>query len=172
MGISRRRLCSSGAALAVGGLAGCVGDSGAGGEESADGDGNGDWAWSGSLPVERVVQHHDPDCGCCGAYVDYLADHGFDVEVVETDDLEGVKHELSVPEDAWSCHTIEFGDYLVEGHVPLEAVEELFAEEPDVLGVAAPGMPQHSPGMGPPGDEPLPIAAFEGSGAVFEYVEV
>lgn len=166
MNIARRRLCTA-AALACGSFAGCLG-----GSDGSDGGSDDRWAWTGSLPIARVVQHNDPDCGCCSAYADYLRDHGIDVQVETTDDLEGVKRDLSVPEDAWSCHTIEFGDYLVEGHVPLEAVEELFAEEPDVLGVAAPGMPQHAPGMGPPGDESLSIAAFEESGAVFEYVEV
>ncbi|TYL39105.1 metal-binding protein [Natronococcus pandeyae] len=167
MTISRRQLCSTGAAFAVVGLAGCL----SGGDESAEGSGD-DWTWSGSLPVESVVQHHDPDCGCCSAYVEYLDDHGIDVQVEETRDLEGIKRDLSVPEDAWSCHTIEFGDYLVEGHVPLEAIETLFEDEPAVLGITAPGMPQHSPGMGPPGDEPLTIYSFEESGETAAYVDV
>lgn len=168
MTISRRRLCSAGAALAFVGIGGCLGGSDA---ESGGSNGN-EWAWSGSLPIETVVQHHDPDCGCCSAYVDYLDERGISVQVEETGDIEAVKRELSVPEDAWSCHTVEFGDYLVEGHVPLEAVETLFAEEPDILGIAAPGMPQYSPGMGSRGDEPLTISAFEEGGDVFEYVDI
>ncbi|WP_019991923.1 DUF411 domain-containing protein [Natronorubrum tibetense] len=164
MTITRRTLCASGATLALAGIAGCF-DLGA----SSDVD---DWNWSGSLPVERVVQHHDPSCGCCSEYVDYLETNGIDVRVAETADLEAVKRDLGVPADAESCHTLEFGDYLVEGHVPLEAVEELFENEPDVDGLTAPGMPQHSPGMGPPGDEPLQIYAFDDSGAVSEFTTV
>lgn len=162
MAITRRDLCSAGAALALVGASGCLGGS----------NGSEDWEWSGSLPVDSVVQHHDPSCGCCGEYVDYLETNGIDVQVEETGDLRSVKRDLGVPGDAESCHTIEFGDYVVEGHVPLEAIEQLFDEGADVDGIAAPGMPQHSPGMGPPGDDPLTIYAFDASGAVYEYTDV
>ena len=164
MSITRRRLCASGITLAGVSLAGCLGLGGSSDFES--------WAWSGSIPVESVVQHHDPSCGCCGEYVDYLEANDIGVKVEETDDLESVKRELGVPAGAGSCHTIEVGAYVVEGHVPLEAVEELFENEPDVDGLTAPGMPQHSPGMGPPGDEPLQIYAFDDSGAVSEFTAV
>ncbi len=60
----------------------------------------------------------------------------------------------------------------MEGHVPREAVERLFEEEPAALGVAAPGMPRYSPGTGPRGDEPLTISAFEETCDAFEYVDV
>ncbi|SDJ51419.1 DUF411 domain-containing protein [Natronorubrum texcoconense] len=163
MTITRRTLCASGATLALAGVAGCFD---LGGSSDAN-----DWAWSGSLPVDTVTQHHDPSCGCCSEYVDYLETNGIDVRVEATDDLDAVKRDLGVPADAESCHTLEFGDYLVEGHVPLEAVEELFENEPDVDGLTAPGMPQHSPGMGPPGDEPLQIYAFDES-AVSEFTTV
>ncbi|WP_049927508.1 DUF411 domain-containing protein [Halopiger goleimassiliensis] len=130
------------------------------------------WAWSGTLPVETVVQHYDPSCSCCSRYASYLEDHGLAVEREETDDRGAVLNELGVPDDAASCHTVEVGSYLVEGHVPLEAVEELLAEEPDVDGIAAPGMPRNSPGMGPPGDEPLSIYSFDESGTVSEFTTV
>ncbi|SIS04362.1 DUF411 domain-containing protein [Natronorubrum thiooxidans] len=168
MTMTRRRLCSVGAALALVGASGCLG-----GDETETGGSNGDeWTWSGALPVESVVQHHDPSCGCCHEYVDYLERHEIDVQVESTDNLEAVKREFGVPEAAMSCHTIEVGDYLVEGHVPLEAIEELLADEPAVDGISAPGMPQYSPGMGPRGDEPLTIYAFETSGEFSEYTTV
>ncbi len=46
-----------------------------------------------------------------------------------------------------SCHTAVIADYFVEGHVPIEAVEKLLSEKPDVDGIALPGMPQGSLGM-------------------------
>lgn len=178
--VTRRRLLAAGSAAAVAGIAGCLGG---GGSDDADGNGGADdesagdssaddWAWDGTLPVTSVVQHHDPSCGCCSEYVAYLERHGIDVQTEPTDDLESVKDDFSVPADAQSCHTVEVGDYLVEGHVPLEAIEPLLAEEPDVDGIAAPGMPQYAPGMGPRGDEPLTIYAFETGGAIEEYREV
>lgn len=175
MAISRRRLCSAGAVFALAGFGGCLdgvtdaNEPDTGGSNDSDGD---DWTWSGTLSVESVVQHHDPDCGCCSRYVDYLESNGLEVVVEPTGDIEAVKRDLGVPDDAASCHTVEFGDYLIEGHVPLEAVAELFDDEPDIDGLAAPGMPRYAPGMGPRGDDPLSIYAFDASGDVFEYTTV
>ena len=50
-----------------------------------------------------------------------------------------------------SCHTAEVDGYLIEGHVPAAAIERLLAEQPEAVGLALPGMPPDSPGMG--GDE-------------------
>jgi hypothetical protein len=56
-----------------------------------------------------------------------------------------------ISDEAASCHTAEVGGYLVEGHVPAAAIERLLVEQPDAVGLALPGMPPDSPGMG--GDE-------------------
>ena len=184
MKITRRRLCSAAVVAAVG-ASGCLdgsssdsADGSTGDDSASDGSETGelegelaDWAWAGTLPVDSVVQHHDPTCGCCAEYVAYLEAHDVDVRVEETDDLDAVKADHSIPEDAHGCHTVEVGEYLVEGHVPLEAVDELLAEEPDVHGISAPGMPQRSPGMGPRGDDPLSIYAFEESDESDEITE-
>ena len=169
MPVTRRRFCAVGATLASIGVAGCLG--GSGDEEPTEPETDA-WTWSGSLPVDAAVQYHDPSCGCCEEYVSYLETHGIDVEVSEVDDLGSVKTDLSVPDDVRSCHTTELGGYLIEGHVPLEAAEALFENDSDVLGIAAPGMPQNSPGMGPRGDEPLTIYAFEEDGESDEYLQV
>ena len=38
--------------------------------------------------------------------------------------------------------------YAIEGHVPVRAIRKLLREKPAIVGISAPGMPQHSPGMG------------------------
>ena len=58
---------------------------------------------------------------------------------------------LGVPDQAASCHTALVEGYVVEGHVPVEAMERLLADRPEIVGLALPGMPADSPGMG--GDE-------------------
>ncbi|QFU81338.1 DUF411 domain-containing protein [Natronorubrum aibiense] len=168
MTVTRRRLCSAGLTLALVGASGCL-DGTETESENADGD---DWAWSGTLPVDSVVQYHDPSCGCCSEYVDYLERHDIDVQVESTADLEDVKRDVGVPEEAMSCHTLEVGDYLVEGHVPLEAIATMLEDEPAIDGISAPGMPQYSPGMGPRGDEPLTIYAFDAAGDLSTYTTV
>ncbi len=41
------------------------------------------------------------------------------------------------------------GAYTIEGHVPAADIRRLMAEAPDAVGLAVPGMPFGSPGMGP-----------------------
>lgn len=175
MTFTRRQLCVAAGALAVG-SAGCLGGDDASVPERTDAIPEADtpietWSWDGSLPVSSLTQYHDPTCGCCEDYVAYLAMHDIDVTVERTDDLAAKKTELGVPSEMRSCHTLVFDEYLVEGHVPLEAIEQLFEEEPAVAGIAIPGMPAESPGMGEPGD-PLQVYSFDEDGTVSEFTTV
>lgn len=97
---------------------------------------------------EAVEFYRDPSCGCCGAHAEYLRDQGFEVEVIATDDIAGVKTEHGVPPALAACHTALIDGYVVEGHVPADSIERLLAERPDVTGISVPGMPVGSPGMG------------------------
>lgn len=110
----------------------------------------------------QVVVYKSPLCGCCGGWVEYMEKHGYAVEVHDLDDVEAVKQKLGVPAEHWSCHTATIGEYVVEGHVPVEAIEKLFAEKPPVAGIASPGMPMGSPGMNGP-KEPNVIVTFGGT---------
>jgi len=96
-------------------------------------------------PVVAVTK--DPDCGCCGAWIAHLRKNGFAATVTETRDVASVKARLGVPAQLASCHTAEVAGYVVEGHVPADALKRLLAEKPDALGLAVPGMPIGSPGM-------------------------
>jgi hypothetical protein len=50
--------------------------------------------------------------------------------------------------------------YVIEGHVPVEDIERLLTERPDVTGLAVPGMPIGSPGMDVEGAEAQPYEVF------------
>lgn len=108
-------------------------------------------ALAAGLPT--AVIHSDPLCGCCGAWVEHLAEAGFPVEVRETSEMNRIKARLGVPGDLASCHTAEIDGYIVEGHVPADAIKRLLAERPDARGLSVPGMPIGSPGMEVPGVE-------------------
>ncbi len=97
--------------------------------------------------LPKVVVSKDPSCGCCSGWVDHIRAAGFPVEVRETPAINRVKVRLGVPQDLASCHTAEVGGYVVEGHVPADAIKRLLAERPQAKGVAVPGMPVGSPGM-------------------------
>lgn len=102
----------------------------------------------------RVLVHKSPTCGCCNEWVTHLRESGFEVDVNETEDLNPIKTRLGVPANKASCHTAEVGGYFVEGHVPAEDIHRLLAERPKARGLAVPGMPIGSPGMGPIGSGP------------------
>ena len=52
-----------------------------------------------------------------------------------------------MPQDLASCHTAEIAGYVIEGHVPADAIKRLLAEKPTGKGLAVAGMPMGSPGM-------------------------
>ena len=74
--------------------------------------------------------------------------------------MASIKEQYQIPQSIESCHTTVFEDYFVEGHVPIEAMEELFEEYPDIDGIALPGMPAGSPGMDGPQTETFIIHAL------------
>jgi len=114
-----------------------------------------------------AVLYHNPNCGCCGEYVAYLRRHGVDVEVRTTtgSEMTTIKDRFGIEPAMQSCHTMEIGGYAVEGHVPLEAIERLLSEQPDVQAIALPGMPTGSPGMNGPKTAPFEIYGITDEGA-------
>ena len=121
-------------------------------------------ASGGPLVGAEMTVVKSPTCGCCGNYVDILVAHGVHVTVIEDEDTPGVKGRYGVPEGTWSCHTAELAGYVVEGHVPLEAMEDLLRDAPDVDGVALAGMPAGSPGMNGIAMAPFEVVAFDARG--------
>ena len=68
--------------------------------------------------------------------------------VVDDPERATFRSSIGIPDDAASCHTAIIDGYAVEGHVPAEAIRRLLTDRPDAIGVAVPGMPDDSPGMG------------------------
>lgn len=105
-----------------------------------------------ALPKMTVTR--DPNCGCCGNWVAHVKAAGFSVDMVESADVMPLKARLGVPDALMSCHTAEIAGYVVEGHVPAEAIKRLLAERPQAKGIAVAGMPVGSPGMEVSGQAP------------------
>ena len=93
----------------------------------------------------------DPNCGCCGAWIEIVEAAGFTVtiELSAGTALMRYKLENGIPEAMASCHTARIGGYMLEGHVPVADIRRLLEDRPDAIGLAVPGMPYGSPGMGP-----------------------
>ena len=97
---------------------------------------------------------------------------GFNVEVTQTDDLTPIKNRYNIPSSMESCHTTVIGDYFVEGHVPVEAIEKLLAEKPDIAGIGMPGMPSGSPGMPGAKQGPFVVYAIYKDSTISEFMRI
>ncbi|MBN8907184.1 MAG: DUF411 domain-containing protein, partial [Rhodospirillales bacterium] len=104
----------------------------------------------GNAAVTKATLYKNPQCDCCESYASYLNGHGFDVTVIPSNDLELINQQHSVPTALDGCHTTLTSGYVVIGHVPIEVVQKLLKEKPDLVGIAIPGMPSGTPGMGGP----------------------
>lgn len=100
-----------------------------------------------ALAGQAITVYKSPTCGCCEKYVSYLRENGFAVKAIDQNDMDGIKKRYGVSRVA-SCHTALINGYVVEGHVPVSAINKLLKEKPAILGISAPGMPMNSPGMG------------------------
>ena len=83
--------------------------------------------------------YRSPACSCCHLWADIARQRVWTVASADKLDMAAFKAESGVPMEYSSCHTTIVGGYFVEGHVPLEAVERLLAEKPDIDGIALPG---------------------------------
>lgn len=159
---TRRRLLGTGATALTLGLGGCLGNT----TESAP-------EFHGPLQVTEAHQYSAPGCSCCHEYAAYLRDY-LDTQLTETaaDDIAAIKREHGVPTELQSCHTLVLDGYVVEGHVPMEVIAKLFEEQPAIDGIALPGMPSGSPGMGGQKTAPFTVYALGGGRMGDVYVEM
>ena len=107
-------------------------------------------------------------CGCCYGYVLFLEEENFKVKQTDMRSLHLIKKKYNIPLEMQSCHTTILGKYFIEGHVPIEAINKLLKEKPDIDGIALPGMPIGTPGM--PGEKEEPYIIYQlvdGKSSVF-----
>ena len=122
-----------------------------------------------NINTKQVVEvFKTPSCGCCYGYVLFLEEEKFKVKQTDMRSLHTIKQKYNIPVEMQSCHTTIMGKYFIEGHVPFEAVDKLLKEQPDIDGIALPGMPIGTPGM--PGDKDEPYVIYQlkdGKSSVF-----
>lgn len=116
----------------------------------------------------EMTVYKSPTCGCCEKYVGYLRENGFAVKAVNKSDMDAIKKRYGVSHAA-SCHTGLIGGYVVEGHVPVNAIRKLLKEKPAIIGISAPGMPVNSPGMGEMKPGTLTIYAVPKNGEPYVF---
>lgn len=104
-------------------------------------------------------------------YGEYLEENGLRVRIETLEDVAPVRERYGIPEEAVGCHTSIIDGYVVEGHVPVAAIQRLLAERPAIDGITVTGMPSNSPGMGEPNGQPLTILSFR-DGRTSDYMSV
>lgn len=102
---------------------------------------------TGKVEGTQITIYKSPNCGCCVGHAAELERNGFDVQIIPTYDMEFIKTKHQIPSEMESCHTSIIGDYFVEGHVPIKAINKLLEENPDIDGISLPRMPSGTPGM-------------------------
>lgn len=97
----------------------------------------------------KITTYKDPNCGCCENWIQHMQKAGYKVKAVDSSDMQSIKTKYKVPEALQSCHTsiVDSTGQVLEGHVPAAAVTKLIANK-KIKGIAVPGMPANSPGMG------------------------
>src|SRR5918996_3047196 len=91
--------------------------------------------------LRTATLYKNPACACCESYADYLRENGFEVAIEATHDLPLIKRQYGVPAPLEGCHTTLVEGYVVEGHVPVDALLRLLTEKPAIKGISLPGMP-------------------------------
>ncbi|HRD74379.1 MAG: DUF411 domain-containing protein [Candidatus Accumulibacter sp.] len=125
------------------------------------------WGTAPALAGEKdVTLYKNPQCGCCEGYADYLRDNGFTVTTKPTHDLAEMSRQAGIPDEFQGCHLSFIDGYVVSGHVPIDTVEKLLTERPDIAGVTLPGMPLGSPGMSGVKEAPFEMLEITTSGTI------
>jgi len=109
-----------------------------------------------------VTLYKNPQCLCCEGYAEYLRDNGHEVIVKPTHQLVSMSREAGIPDNFEGCHLAFIDGYVVSGHVPVNTVNRLLSERPDINGITLPGMPAGSPGM--TGTKAGPFKIYEVAG--------
>ena len=128
--------------------------------------------WPALADTIHATLFKNPQCGCCENYAAYLRQNGFDVEVKSSNDLAEISSEAGVPAEYEGCHTTFIEGYVVDGHIPIKAIEKLLKERPAIAGITLPGMPMGSPGMGDDPRKSFTVYAVTKDGAkptVYSY---
>ncbi len=120
----------------------------------------------------KAIVYKSASCGCCEIHANYLKSKGFDVDKKNVQDTSSIKNQYGVPSGLQSCHTTIIGDYFVEGHMPIEAIEKLLSERPDIAGIAMPGMPSGSPGMPGTKYSDFVIYSIDHDGGYSEFMRI
>ncbi|MGQ2943115.1 MAG: DUF411 domain-containing protein [Blastomonas fulva] len=124
-------------------------------------------ACSNAAQAATYTMFRDPNCGCCMSWAGHVERNlNTTVTTIDSVDMAKVKAQHGVPPELQACHTMIVDGYVIEGHVPSDAIARLLRDKPKgVTGLAVAGMPMGSPGMEAGGRvQPYSVVAFGPAG--------
>lgn len=83
--------------------------------------------------------------------------------------MDSIHAKHGVPPQLRECHIALVEGYVIEGHVPADAIRRLLKEKPAVAGLVVRGMPVGSPGMDGPNPQSYDVLSFDRQGRVSVY---
>jgi len=100
------------------------------------------------IKENTLVVYKNPQCGCCGKWVEHINDFGFSSQIDAISNVGSIKSKYGIEPRYRSCHTAVVDGYAFEGHIPAHVIRQFLTEKPqNVIGLSVPGMPAGSPGM-------------------------
>lgn len=124
-------------------------------------------ACSNVAQATTYTMFRDPNCGCCMSWAGHVERNlKTTVTTIDSVNMAKVKAQNGVPLELQACHTMIVDGYVIEGHVPSDAIAKLLRDKPKgVTGLAVAGMPMGSPGMEAGGRvQPYSVVAFGPAG--------
>lgn len=101
-----------------------------------------------AFAATRVDVYKGPECDCCGDWMVYMRNNGFEVVAHQLPSVAPFRAQHGITPALASCHTALIDGYVIEGHVPVADIRRLLAERPrGAKGLLVPGMKYGSPGM-------------------------
>ena len=70
--------------------------------------------------------------------MDALELNGHQVTMHHAKDLHSIKLNAGLPNELGACHTAFVDGYVVEGHIPIQVIDELLEQKPELKGIAVP----------------------------------
>lgn len=112
-------------------------------------------------------------CSCCEKWISHLESEGFHATAHHPDDLTAEKAKRGIAPRYHSCHTaVSAEGYVFEGHIPALVIQRFLTEKPKgAIGLAVPGMPMGSPGMGNHLD-PYDVLLLKADGSSSVYTKI
>ena len=83
--------------------------------------------------------------------------------------MDAVHAKHGVPPQLRQCHVALLQGYVIEGHVPADAIARLLKEKPPIVGLVVQGMPIGSPGMEGTNPQRYDVLSFDRQGRVSVY---